>query len=140
MHLADRCFPALRAKPRFVETLLFPFQRNVAERTKALAQTNLALQKEIEERNALKLNSDAVKPIWRKASGSATPGAGPGTLFRASSMVGRTQRPGREMPGKERLVVKSRSSGRGCSVLGEFQALDRREERGAGAGVAQELR
>jgi hypothetical protein len=43
MHLADRCFAALRAKPRFVETLLFPFQRNVAERTKALAQTNLAL-------------------------------------------------------------------------------------------------
>src|SRR6267378_1651772 len=98
MHLPDRCFPALRANPRFVETLLVPFhcrgrpigtvwivthrfdrqfdgedervirslsafasagwqlwqsysalEGNVAERTEALAQTNLALQKEIEE-------------------------------------------------------------------------------------------
>src|SRR6266404_222231 len=40
--------------------------------------------------NASKLNSDEVKPIWRKGSDSATPGAGAGTLFRASSMVGGT--------------------------------------------------
>ncbi|MDB6089318.1 MAG: multi-sensor signal transduction histidine kinase [Gammaproteobacteria bacterium] len=99
MHLADRCFPALRGNPRSVETLLAPLhcrgrpigtvwivthrcdrqfdgederivrslaafasagwqlwqshsvlERNVAERTEALAQTNLALQQEIDGR------------------------------------------------------------------------------------------
>jgi hypothetical protein len=138
MHLADRCFPALRGKPRFVETLLVPFHcrgrpaphgsspiasigNSTPRMNGSFARSPHSLQRDgssgshiphwsetspsvpgywrkqisrcsrkSKNANASKLNSDEVKPIWRKGSDSATPGAGAGTLFRASSMVGGT--------------------------------------------------
>jgi hypothetical protein len=114
MHLADRCFPALRGKPRFVETLLVPFHcrgrpaphgsspiasigNSTPRMNGSFARSPHSLQRDgssgshiphwsetspsvprywrkqisrcsrkSQNANASKLNSDEVKPIWRK--------------------------------------------------------------------------
>jgi hypothetical protein len=129
MHLADRCFPALRGKPRFVETLLVPFHcrgrpaphgsspiasigNSTPRMDGSFARSPHSLQRDgssgshiphwsetspsvprywrkqisrcsrkSKNANASKLNSDEVKPIWRKGSDSATPGAGAERCF-----------------------------------------------------------